>query len=245
MSTLTKTVNNATVFYDSVYVNRWYDAIGPSVAKYLQEFVTWPDDDTTSDPTEFVCTITEAGGGGDSTAAITDAAGGAMLITTDNLENDGYRLQLGHANAGESILMDGDYPVYMGIKFAINDVTDTDFFFGLAVTDADALGGVTDGMYFRMVDADDELFFVAERDGAETAVEVHTLVDAAEVTAEFYFDGGTVYVYIDGVLMTSLRSTAPNFPDDEELRLTLEFLTGEAVANTCTVSWMKMIHLRG
>jgi hypothetical protein len=147
--------------------------------------------------------------------------------------------------AGENVLLDGSYPLYMGITFQINDVDQTDFLFGITVTDADAIGGVTDGMYFRSVDEDTELYFVAEKDSVETAIEVHTLLDATDVTAEFYFDGATVYVYIDGVLMTSLRSTAPNFPDDMEMRLTLEFLTGEAIANTCTVSWMRMIHLRG
>jgi hypothetical protein len=243
MSTLTKTVNNATVFYDSTYTQRWYDAIGPDVAKYLQEFVNLPVDDTTGDPVEFVNTITEVGGA--STAVLTDAAGGALLITCAGNENDGYRMQLGGAGGGECVKLEGSYPLYCGIKFQVNDADQVDFLFGVAVTDTDILGAVTDGMYFRSVDEDAEMMFVVEKDSAETAIEVATLGDATDITAEFLFDGSVVRAYADGVEMASIRSTAPNFPDDMEMRLSLEFLAGAAVASTLTVSWMRMIHLRG
>jgi hypothetical protein len=243
MSTLTKTVNNATVFYDSAYTDRWYDAIGPDVVKYLQEFVTWPDDDTTHDPTEFVVTMVEVGGA--SSAVITDAAGGAALFTAAGNDNDGVKLQLGGGSGGECVKLDGSYPLYMGIKFQMADVDQSDLLYGVCITDTSCLDGVTDGLYFRTVDEDAELFIVAERNSFESLFEVATLEDATDVTAEFLFDGSHVYVYIDGTRQASFASTIPNFPDDEELRLTFEFLSGEAVANTATVKWMRMIHLRG
>lgn len=245
MSTLTKTVNNAVVFYDSTYTSRWYDAIGPSVAKYLQQFVNLPVDDTTGDPTEFVNTITEAGGGGDSTATLTDAAGGALLITTDNAENDGYRMQLGGGGGGESVLLDAAYPLYLCLKFAISDVDQTDVLFGVTVTDTDALGAVTDGLYIRSVDESAVLSLVMEKNSVETVTAIQTMVDNTTYTVEVLYDGASVFCYVDGTQVAELLDDAPTFPNDEEMRLTLEFLTGAAAAVTLTVYEMRMIHLRG
>jgi hypothetical protein len=242
MSTLTKTVNNAIVFYDSVYVHRWYDAIGPSVGKYLQEFLTIPSDETSGDATEWEYTQVEIGGA--NTTVITDVAGGGWLITCAGNEDDGPSMQLGAA-AGESVLLDGNYPVYMCLKFAINDVDQTDILFGLSVTDTATLGGVTDGLYLRSVDESALLTFVAEKDGVESIIGSQTMVDGTTYTAEILYDGSTVYTYINGNELGSIAYASPNFPNDEEMRLTLEFLSGEAVANTLTVYEIRMIHLRG
>lgn len=236
------TVRNALVFQDSTYSHRWYDAFGPGVVKYLQEFVYWPKDDSTGDPTEWTLNITE-GGAGSSTAVITDQAGGALLITTDNQEDDGWQMQLGQA-AGENVKFDGAYPLYFGIQFQLNDVTQTDCLFGLCVTDTDCLGAVTDGMYFRSVDASALLYFVTEKDSVESATAVATMVDATDVIAEFYFDGSTVHAYINNSEVTSTANSATTFCNNEELRLTIEYLTGEAVANNCTIKWLRMIHIR-
>ena len=246
MSVQAHAVNNALVYRDHTHTHRWYDAFGQYVTKYLQEFVAWPVDDTTHDPTEWTVTVVEAGAG-DSVVTVADHAGGALLITTAANENDGYKMQLGHgaAGAGENVDLSGVYPLYCGIEFAINDVDQTDFLFGVAVTDTTVLDGVTDGLYFRSVDGSAVLNFVTEKDSVESAVAVATLADDTYILAEFLYDtDGTVYAYINGSEVTSTHRTAATFPNDELMRLTLEFLTGEAVANTCTVRWMKMIHIR-
>ena len=242
MSTLTKTVNNALVFYDSVYAHRWYDAIGPSVAKYDQQFLTLPSDDSTGDATEWELTITEAGA--DTTHVVTDAAGGALLITCAGNEDDGISMQLGAA-AGENVYLNGNYPLYMRLKFAINDVDQTDILFGVCVTDTDCLGAVTDGLYFRSVDESAVLSCVAEKNSVESVLGAQTMVDGTTYTAEVLYDGATAYAYIDGSLLGPIAYASPTFPNDELMRLTLEFLSGEAVANTLTVYEMAMVHLRG
>ena len=242
MSTLTKTVNNAVVFYDSVYAHRWYDAIGPSVAKYIQQFLTLPSDDTTGDATEWELTITEVGGA--TTHVVTDAAGGALLITGAGNEDDGITMQLGAA-AGENVDLSSVYPLYCCLKFAINDVDQTDLLFGVTVTDVDPLGAVTDGLYFRSIDESAVLSFVAEKDSVESVVGSQTMVDGTTYTAEFLFEGTTVRAYIDGLELGSVSSNSPTFPNDELMRLTLQFLSGEAEANTLTIYEMRMIHLRG
>jgi len=238
-------INDSLVLADDVYTHRYFDAFGPRVSKYLFDGTHWPVDDTTHDPTEWTNTITE-GGAGDSTANLTDQAGGALLITTDNAENDGYAMQLGHAStgAGENVDLSGRNPLYVGFEFNINDVTQSDIFFGVAVTDTDCLGAVTDGLYFRKVDGSAVLWFVAEKDSAENAVAVATLANGTYITAEYLFDGETVRAYINGTEVTSLTTASVNFPNDELMRLTLEFLTGEAAAKICTVRWMRMVHIR-
>ena len=40
-------------------------------------------------------------------------------------------------------------------------------------------------------------------------------------------------------------ASATSFPNDEALRLTVEFLTGADAAKTMTINWLRMVHLRG
>ncbi len=237
------TIRNHLVVRDDTLTHRWYQAVGPSAAQYLTTFASLAADDTTTDPTEFVMTVVEAGAG-TSTAVIGDVAGGALTITCAAAENDGVSLQLGHANSGEWASFAGDWPLYFGIQFQGNDVDQTDFFFGLAVTDTTLLGGVTDGMYFRSVDGSAVLNFVLEKDSAESTTAVGTLSDATDVTAEFLYWNHNVEVYVDGTLAATIADTDANFPDNELLRLSMEVLTGEAVANTCQVRWVRLIQIQ-
>ena len=238
-------VRNAIALRDSYYTHRWYDAFGERVCKYLQEFVAMPVDDTTHDPTpEWTLAITEVGGA--TTTDITDLAGGGLLITAAGNEDDGIQMQLGHGStgAGENVDLSGAFPLYCGIEFALSDADQSDLLFGVCVTDVDCLGAVTDGMYFRTVDESAALYFVTEKDSVEGATAVATLADGIYTTAEFYFDGNVVYAYINGALLSSTADSSATFPNDELMRLTFEFLSGAAVANTCTIRWMRMIHVR-
>ncbi len=244
MTVETAEFKRALVFRDNVYPQRWYNAIGPGVTKYINNFETLDSDASTGDATEWMVTITEAGGGGDSTHVITDLAGGALLITTDNQAVDGINMQLG-AVAGESIGLSADYPLYVGAEFAINDVDQTDIFVGVGVTDVDWSGGLTDGMYFRSEDESALLYFVTEKNSVELATSVATLVDGAHIRAEFLYDGYSVRAYINDSLVATVARSAATFPNDELMRLTVEFLTGEATANTCTMKFLRMIHIRG
>lgn len=236
-------INGALVIRDKDNTFRWYDAAGLNVAKYVTSFNSLPADDTTTDPTEFVNTPVEVGAG-TSTAVMADVAGGALLITTAGNEDDGYSMQLGNPNSGEWLSLAAEYPTYFGIQFAINDVDQTDVFLGAAVTDTALLGGVTDGIFFRSVDGSAVLNFVLEKDSVETSTAVATLADDTYITAEFYYTGSNVQVYIDGTLVTTIADSDTNFPNDELLRLSMEFLTGEAVANTCTIKWVRLIQVQ-
>jgi len=239
MSTETASIRQALVYRSHEYPHRWYDAFGEGVVKYITSFASLPADDTTTDPTEFAVTVVEVGG--TSSAVIADVAGGALLITAAGNDNDGYSMQLGNPNSGEWVSFAGPYSCYFGIQFQVNDADQTDVFFGVAVTDTTLLGGVTDGIYFRSVDESALLYFVTEKDSVEGATAVATLTDAGDITAEWYFDGTTIRSYINGTETSSKLASDATFPNDELLRLSLEFLSGEATANTCQIRWVRLI----
>jgi len=238
MTTETTNVRQALVYRSHEYPHRWYDALGEGVIKYLQDFHGYAVDNTTFLPCDFVTTLVGA-----STAVPTDVAGGAMLITTAGAENDGVKFQLG-STAGESVGLEGPYPLYVGCRFAISDVDQTDFLVGVCVTDTTCLDGVTDGIYFRSVDESALLYFVTEHGSVEGATAVATLGDGAYIIVEFLFDGSTVYHYVNGTLTGSVANTDATFPHDQLMRLTLEFLTGAIATPTCTVDWLRLIHIR-
>lgn len=215
------------VYWDT-HRHRVVDAVGDAVSEYR-----WgagePTDDTTGDPVRWTVTVVEVGAGGDSTvvnASTAGTTGAAGLITTDNAENDGVNMQL----KGENFGAHANNDMYIGARFTINDVDQTDLFFGFAITDTTLLGGVTDAIYFESLDESAALAAVTEKDNTETTTSaVGTLVDATEVYLEIYVAGVTAYFYVDGALVATHTA---NFPNDEELTPSIHFLTGEAIANT-------------
>lgn len=236
MGTNSKWVNGALVFIDSQYKQRWLDAIGPSVCKFLEDFVGTPFA-SADNPAAWTATLVE-GGGGETTVALTDGAGGLLLITTDANENDGANLQV----TKEAFKLASGKPCYFGVRLKISEATQSDFLVGLCITDTDLLGGLTDGVYFRKVDGSTDVKFVLEKDSTETeSAAVHTAVADTYVVLEFFFDGTNVDAYVNGVLQTRLAVT--NLPDDEELTPSIQYLSGAAGAKTATVDWIKAIQI--
>jgi hypothetical protein len=231
-----KWVNGNLVYVDSANKQRWLDAIGPNVCKFLEDFVATPFASADT-PAAWTVTLVEAGGG-ESTVALTDGAGGLLLITTDANENDGVNMQV----TKEAFKLASDKPCYFGVRFKISGATESDFIVGLCITDTTLLGGMTDGVYFRKVDGSTAVNFVLEKNSTETTGQVHTAVADTFVTLEFYFDGTNIDAYVDGVVQTRLAMT--NLPDDEELTPSIHFLTGAAAAITMTVDWIKVIQIK-
>lgn len=223
------------VFYDT-HRKRLIDAIGPDVVKYeLQPGHLGGI--AGASPAGWTETVVEVGAGTSEFIGSTLAGYVGDVITAAN-ENDGWSGQL----SGSSFELTSDQDLYFGCEFKLSDVTQSDFFMGLAVTDTAILGGVADRIGFQSLDAAATLTFLLEKSTTETiSSSLHTLVDATVVFVEFYWDGSGIEVFVDGASVETPAVT--NLPDDVALRLSLELLTGEAVAQTMNVRQMRVIQI--
>lgn len=227
-------VKNNLVVRDTEKPWRWYDAFGPNVVKTII-YPTQSGVDTTATLAGGIVTVATAG----TFVHAESVTGGALNMTPSGTEDQGLQVQF-----GEGFYFASKWPAYFGVKFANVDVDQADWIAGLAIWDTTLLGGVSDGLYFRSVDASAALTLVLEKDSAETETAVVTMADATYVTAEWYFDGDYVYAYVDGTLAATIASSNANFPNDEHLAASLALLTGEATANTLSVAWMRAIQIQ-
>lgn len=226
------------VWYDS-FPKRLVDAIGPDVVKVLMDFVGNAHYGAGGEmDTNWTVTRVEAGAG-ESTIAIVDGVGGIARITTDAAENDGVNAQL----LGEAFELTSDQVLYFGaFGLKLGDATQSDFFLGLAITDTDVLGGVTDAIGFQKVDGSADLTFIQTKSSVTTtSAGLATLADATASDIEFYWDGvaGTLEVFVNGV--SKVTPVTTNLPNSEFLRITWQFLTGMAASKTMDVDRITVI----
>lgn len=223
------------VYWDT-HRKRLVDAIGPDVIKY--ELQPGHMGGSAGDsPAGWTETVVEAGAGTSEFIGTTTAGAIGDVITAAN-ENDGWSGQL----SGECFELTSDQDLYCGIQWQLNDVTQTDLFFGLAIVDTAILGGVTDRIGFESLDGSTDLKVAVEKDSTETlSASLATLADATDIFTEFYWDGSGVECFVDGASV--LDAVTTNLPNDEALRLSLEVLTGEAVAQTMIVKQMRCIQI--
>ncbi len=209
------------------------DAFGWDHAKDLTAFAAA----TGTQPTGWTVTLVE-GGAGESDWLASDDAGILSRVTCDANENDGVSAQL---NGSSFEFTSGQGLVYCGMQFDINDVDQTDLFFGFAVTDTALLGGVADAVYLESVDGSATLSAVTEVGSAETQTDsIGTLVDATTHFIEIvYYGGASVYFLFDGALVATHTAGITAVP----LRFSLEFLTGEAIANTLDIRQMRAFQI--
>ena len=239
MARVTETeIHGHIVYTDAQYAHRWLDVVGPNAVKWREEFVTFPIDDTSKNPTAY--TTTEVG-----TCTIALAAGadaGNCVITTGATENNGLQIQA----LGEAFKLVQGYPFYLGAKFALSDVSEVDAAVGLSITDTTLLAdGATDTFMFRTDDDVSVMHLIVEQDSAETLAAGYTLTDGAVVTAEVEYDGeGTATVYINGIEVATVSDQDANWPSDEYLTPTIAILTGETAANTFTLEWARIFQIR-
>jgi hypothetical protein len=226
-------IDGALAFW-SGHRKRILDAIGGDVVKYIDDFVVSGGGDAAWD----AWTVTRVeGGAGESTITAGDTGNGIMLLTTDAADNDGLNCQL----LGESFKLQAAKPLYFGAKIqSVGEATQSDFFIGLAITDTDILGGVTDSIGFQKVDGSADLTFVVNKNSTATTVAgLKTLAAATEYFLEFYWDGTGLEVFVDGVSVATPAVT--NLPDDEELRVSVHWLTGQAVAGALAIDKLACI----
>ena len=128
-------------------------------------------------------------------------------------------------------------------------ITQSDWVFGLQVTDTTPLAaagdGVTDGIFFQKDDGDTNIDFYVQKDattGQSTSTAIATAAAADTfMTLAFYFDGARyIYTYMNDVLLTrvDLTTTLTTYLPDTELTVSFGVQNGEAVAKTMTVDYI-------
>lgn len=230
----------ALVMWDT-HRKRIVDAFGANVFKFLDDFTAVPVDDTTGNPTEWTLTLVEAGAG-ESTLTQIDAAGGQLRIAADANDNDGVNAQLNGESFG--LLASGRILYFGAFGVKLSEATQSDLFLGLAVTDTDILGGVTDRIGFEKLDGSTALKFMLEKDSTETlSASVLTVADGVAFDIEFYLDEtGVVEFFVNGA--SAGKPAVTNLPNDELLRVSWQFLSGAAGAGkTCDVDAIRVVQI--
>lgn len=185
--------------------------------------------------------FTAAGSG--TCATLDTVAGGAIRISGDGSTD----------NSGGNLLFNGEFVGIQQYKtieimgrFKLSNTDDCDFFFGIFVRDTDLTGGVTDGIYFNLVeaDADGKLSAVIERDSSPTTnADTFQMVDATwhllciqitQITAT----KGDIRYFCDGDhVSTHTNVTLPIF-SEEPMTFGCEHLSGSTAAETCDIDYM-------
>lgn len=232
MATETTLIHNNLVMRDSNNTWRWFDAFGPDVRKW--EF----------GPAQVVSTTTAAGSTVTQTnGTLVDAAsttGGAVVLTLGGADNDVIEVQ----SQSELFYFASKWQAYYGCKFKVVDADQQDVHLGFTITDTDHAGGITDGIYFRLVDEGATLSLVLEKNSTETTAEILTVVDATDYTLEMFYDGDYVYAYVNGALVTSIATSNANFCNDEHLAAVVANQAGEGAANNLTLYWARAIQVQ-
>ena len=233
MGTVSKTTSGPhTIWVDGSEPQRWLDVWGPEVNKVVEEFVNTPFASANNIAS---CTTTLVNA---STAAlVAGSLGGSLLITTAGAEDDGANIQW----LGEAFLPAAGNKMYFGIKFQVNEATENDFLVGLAITSTGALGGVTDGIYFRKVDGSTTCSFVVESVSTETSTTALTVAANTDYILEWTWDGYQIEFYVDGTLTGTPALT--NIPTAEYMSPIIQYLAGAAAVKTMTVSWLRAFQI--
>lgn len=234
MSTEWTTVRNALVLRDAQLPHRWYDAFGNNVRKWA-----FDSSKVVSTTTAAGCTVTQTNG---TIVAVDSTAEMPVLFTLGGADNDKVEVQ----STSEGFYFASAWPAYFGCKVGqFVDADQTDMSFGLIIRDTDIAGGVTDGVYFRIVDEAATLALVLEKNSAETTSEIVTTTESTDYVLEFYYDGaGYVHAYLNGVLVTSIATSNANWPNDEHLTATVAVQAGEGTANNVRVYWARAIQVQ-
>lgn len=179
--------------------------------------------------------VTEGGAG---TQAITDEANGVLLLTNAAADDNSISMQLGNtadAGTGESFLPASGRTIWCESKFKISDATESDFLFGLSITDTTPLDS-TNLIAFRKDDGSTALKFVTGPTAtASLDSNVGTITAATYVVAGFRVTGTNLVEYwVNGVKKGSFTTNIPT----TEMRPTIHIQNGEAVAKTASIDYV-------
>ena len=168
-----------------------------------------------------------------------DEPGGVVTMTTNDADNDALSLQMN----GEAWKPAEFKDIWFVCRFKITDVSECDWFLGLATTDTAVVAGTTNSIGFRCPDSTGDIDVVVENGTSETATDTGVdLSDATFVKVGFHVQSNDVVEFmVDDVIKVR---TTDNLPEDDPLTLTMEIRNDGAAANTLEVDYIGCAQLR-
>jgi len=226
------------VFWEAPYRQRWVDAIGPNVIKYINDF---NDEYGTENWVETAV--------GTSAVASYDLAGGHILFYTAGDDGDGIQVQ----KLGGYMATVND-PIYFGVRWQIRGSTgmgSCSVAMGLCIEDTTIAGGVSDGIYFYSGSADTTIQLKTVLNSGTPGISTAgTIAVNTYYIDEFYFNGAAttgatvVKHWHDGTYIGEISSST--ICGDEALAISLAYMdeAGHASATTgLVVDWVRCIQL--
>ena len=242
-----KWVNGYQVHYDAnAHRNRWLQAIGPSVNTFELPRATPLVGPAATDTYWGTGTMVETSANATNIAA-TNTAGVIARITTDNQEYDGANIQA----SGAAFTTASAMPFYFGAKIAINHATSTDLYIGLCATRTEILRASTahtlhastaTHLGWWKLDGGTAIKYGAESSGSISSASASSAMDTSAHVYEVYWDGSTLYYYMDGTQMSSTVSAA-SYIGTTALRPSICFRTGSNAARQCDIYWWRAIQI--
>jgi len=197
--------------------------------------------DETADSGEWLVTVVD--GDGDNAETITiidDGKGGWLKLLNNDKDNDCINMQ----KNGEMYKADAE--LNYETRLRIIDVSETDFMFGLGISDTEALGsidtaganpGISDFIGFLCPDSSGNVYAATIKDSVVTIAD--TGVDVADATAntfsfEYDADAGEVKFYIDG---NHVATSSTNIPTDQTVSPLYQVRNDGAVAQSMEIDY--------
>jgi hypothetical protein len=167
-------------------------------------------------------------------------AGNWLTITTDANENDSMNLQV----KGSAYVLAAGKPLYFGIRCSIDDATQSDVLVGLAGTDttlsaAHAISVGASFVGFTKLDAVTQGYFKTITTATEGNSAAAFTMTTGMKTYEFYWDGYSLYGYVDGVNVACFTTNIPT----AVLRPSIFVAAGSAAVRILEVAWMRVIEV--
>ena len=162
-----------------------------------------------------------------------DAAGGHLTLTTNDADDDSIEMQMN----GEAWKLATGKTLVFEVRMKGADVSEFDWFVGLAITDTTVMTAVTDRIGFECPDSTGDIDAICEKDSSQTTTDsAQDLADDTFVTLRFEAEGtGKVRYYVDGSLVATHTT---NIPENEALTPTICVRNDGAAANTMTLDYI-------
>ena len=222
------------MYHPSVHWQQLEGNIGAPTVEFFDDFIQRPDISETADAAAWLMTVIDGGAAGAESITIRDnVAGGVLRSTANAADNDGLSFQLN----GTSFKVAADSRMVFAARMAVVDVSETDWFVGLAAADTAILSGVTESIGFRCPDSTGDIDYVVENASTETTADTGSdVADATMLTLSFEVIGNSmVKFYVNGVFKSKVTT---NIPDGDDLTVTFEFRNDGAAANSLDMDYI-------